>query len=150
LSVFPHAKHAGEHAYHTADRAAQHASDGSGGLIPGLCSLLNALNHLRIYRRRRAEKHDDNCPKREAQSHMRTRCRCRANHYLVSMVDVDLLDEFRRTATPPAVSRHYRFHAARVYRSADFAVIEKVMPYEPVRRSPKPDCGAIAHDSISA
>ncbi len=71
----------------------KHAAHGSGSLVAGLRSLLNALNHLRIDGRRRAEKHDDNGPEHEAPPQMHTRCRCRADHYLVSMVDLGLLAE---------------------------------------------------------
>jgi hypothetical protein len=59
---------------HAADGAAQHAADRSGRLVAACGALLDALDQpLRIHRRRRAEKHDDNCPKREMQSRLRAR-----------------------------------------------------------------------------
>src|SRR5260370_14799919 len=94
LPVFPDTKHAGKYTDYPADRAPQHATDRSGRLVAPLGSLLDALNQpLRIYRLRRAEKHDDDCPKRETQFQLRARCRRRTDHYLVSIIDFDMLAE---------------------------------------------------------
>jgi hypothetical protein len=88
LTVVSNAKHAREYADDTADCATQYATDRPGRLVALLGSLLNALNQpLRIHRRRRVEKHRDKYPKRETQSWLRKRGRCRADHYLVSIVE---------------------------------------------------------------
>jgi hypothetical protein len=88
LTVVSNAKHAGEHADDTADGASQHPADRPGRLVALLGSLLNALNQpLRIGSRNRVEKRRDEYPKRETQSWLRKRCR--ADHYLVSTVELE-------------------------------------------------------------
>jgi len=62
LTVVRNAKHAGEHADDTANCATQHAADRPGRLAALLGSLLNALNHLRIHRRRRLRSIATNTP----------------------------------------------------------------------------------------
>ena len=136
LPALRHAEHAGEHADHAADRAAEHPADRSRRLVALFCALLNALHHLRIDRRRRAEKHDDNGPQRETQFRTRTRRRCQADHYLVSMVDFNLRAgrEFRTAACVRCRGGTLSFSQRASLPSRRFAVIKKVSPQEPVTR----------------
>jgi hypothetical protein len=108
--VFPDTEHAGKHADHTADSASEYTTDRSGGFVALFGSLLNALNQpLRMDRGGRAQNCYDNCPERETQSSLRASCRCRADHYLVSMVGLDGEAEQYRGGSLPAGFGHYRF-----------------------------------------
>jgi hypothetical protein len=86
LPIFADAQHAGKYADDAADRTSQYAANRSGGLVARLGALLNALNQpLRVSRSGRVEKRHDSGPKHKAQSQLRTRRRCWADHSLVSM-----------------------------------------------------------------
>jgi hypothetical protein len=86
LPIFTDAQHAGKYADDAADRTSQHAANRSGGLVARLGALLNALNQpLRVSRGGHVEKHHDSGPKHKAQSRLRSRRRCWADHSLVSM-----------------------------------------------------------------
>jgi hypothetical protein len=91
LPAVPDAKHACKHPDHSADCAAQHATHRPSRLVTGFRSLLDTLDQpLRICGKRRVEKHDDNCPKRDAQSQPGTHWRCRPVHSLLS-INFDML-----------------------------------------------------------
>src|ERR1700688_171710 len=136
LTVSP-GKNAGDarhDAHHPADRASEHAADGSRGLAPLFGASLDTLNHLRIHCQGRAQKGNDNARKHDAQFRARARRRCRADHYLVSMVEsICWLRGWEGGTYPaPVMSAHYRFRTTRVYRPAVFPTTRKILPQEPV------------------
>src|SRR5262249_37587854 len=91
------ADHATDRADHPSDRAAQHATDGTGGLVALARALLRALHQpLRMQRRRQPHRHPPHAQQRdgagnETQSRLRARDRFRTAHYLVSSVDPEML-----------------------------------------------------------